>query len=127
MKKTISIAGVRILADKFYGKILPAVKYGFLRNLGLKVEAALLEPNMERRKAMLCRAEQLRMLKELTEGALMLEKMSPKIIKFPERSWRRWRKFFEGILDELSRDIDRIIKPAFRNARKKRRKGTARR
>jgi len=111
MRKTVSIAGVRISADKFYGEIVPIVKHSFLHNLKLKVEAALLEPDMQKRKEMLSEAEQLRMLKELTEGALTAE-MSGQPIKFSAASWRRWRKFFEGILKELQIDIDRILRRA---------------
>jgi len=112
MPKTVSIAGIRIPANRFYGEIVPTVKRAFLLNLEGKVEAALLEPDIRQRKAMLSRAEQLRMLKQLTEGALMLEKMDGRLIKFSEASWRRWRKFFEGILDELQNEVLRITAPA---------------
>jgi len=112
MPKTVGIAGVRIAADKFYGEIVPTVKEAFLLSLEGRVEAALLEPDIRKRKAMLSRAEQLRMLKELTEGALTAETMSGRLIKFSEASWRRWRKFFEGILDELQSEVLRITAPA---------------
>jgi len=108
VKKVISIAGVKVPAAKFYNDILPTVKKGFLLTLADVAEVMLLEPDIEKRKARLSRAEQLRMLKELTEGALTVEKMSPRLIKFSESSWRRWRKFLESVLDELQGDIEKI-------------------
>jgi len=94
MPKTVSIAGVRVAADKFYGEIVPTVKRAFHLNLEGKVETALLELDIEKRKAILSRAEQLRTQKELIEGALMLEKMDERLIKFSAAPWRCWCKFF---------------------------------